>query len=320
VQLSGHPFDIEKGGASFPGAPSGFPFTGPGKITLPCDQNLLTNGPAVYICIFHSSMTGTITAIPAGQPTLPPTNASAPVGPVIPASTTTAVDLSSLTQSIDLGKGMTFYWAPITTSSTYLDFAITAPTTGWVGIGFSRNDNFQMKGSDAYIGYVTPGNPPSAFLSGFILAKKTIDGILATPNFPFISAATSQVGGITTLKIRRALGIGLNPIVPTGNGQMNAMIIASYCADTTGVNYKHDVRIDYGRYVNLVTGQYQIAYRYAVPIKVAHGVLMGTAYAILFPLGLMVARYGKSPSGTWFKIHFFLQNYGMLRAVSFCFV
>jgi len=92
---------------------------------------------------------------------------------------------------------------------------------------------------------------------------------------------------------------------------MNAMIIAAY-SDQRAVEAKHLERVELGVYVNLATGQREYAHRYAIPVRIAHGVCMGTAYALFFPLGLVVARYGKSESGTWFKVHFFLQNYAFV--------
>jgi len=124
------------------------------------------------------------------------------------------------------------------------------------------------------------------------------------------------VNGFTTLAIRRKLSEGFNPIIKLPNGQLAAMVIASYCVGDTAVNYKHDVRVEFGQYIDLKTGQSEVATRYAAPIRIAHGICMGTAYAVLFPLGLIVARYGKGEGGTWFKIHFFLQNYAFLIMIA----
>jgi hypothetical protein len=311
--LPGHPFDIQtSGGASFPGAGGSYPYTGSSTVSFNCDATLASQGPAIYICTFHSSMTGRITAVVAGQPTAAPTNGTGG-GSNISSSLTVPVDVTGYTQ-IDLGKDMFFYFRPLTgTGDQFLDFAIQAPTAGgWVGVGFSRDDNFQMKGSDAFIGSVSPDGA-GASLNGYVLTQKVIEGILVNPNFRYYGASASLVNGVTILAIRRKLNEGLNPILVNENGQLNSLIIASYSNDPSGeVNFKHDVRIEFGRYVNLVTGQVATAYRYALPVRVAHGVLMGTAYALLFPLGLMTARYGKSESGTWFKVHFFLQNYGIV--------
>jgi len=299
--LGGHPFSIlMTGGGAYPGATQGF--TSTGTVSFTCDSAFMQAGGAKYQCDFHSSMTGPIQI--AGQPTVAPATMVN-----VPTYTTKQVDLSGYL-SIDLGVGMTFYFRLVPDGQDYLDFAISAPTQGWIGVGFSRIDNYQMKGSDAYIGTVNVPNNMTT-LNSYLLATKALDttGILTTQpsDFSFMAANASQFNGLSTIAIRRKLNMGFNPIVGfNNNGQLNAVIIASYSYDNSGsVNYKHDTRIEFGRYINFKNGQYIVATRYAAPIKIAHGICMGTAYAILFPLGLMVARYGKSEAGTWFKVHFF---------------
>jgi len=181
-------------------------------------------------------------------------------------------------------------------------------------LGFARTDNFQMLGADAFIGYFTSTNPPTVSLSGYLLATQMLDtsGIILNSGLTVVSGSASYVNGISTYTVTRRLTDGYNPIVPV-NGAMPAMIIGSYSfTDQNPISVKHDTRVDQGTYVNLANGQNQIAYRYAIPVRIAHGVLMGTAYALLFPLGLIVARYGKSETGLWFKVHFFLQNYAFI--------
>jgi hypothetical protein len=259
-------------------------------------------------------MTGLITA--TNDDTPPPSSGVISIPTFING---TVPGLGSFTDRIELGESIVFYFNKISPSDTFLDFAVQARTPGWLGIGFSRNDNFQMRGSDAFIGYVSTIEPASTFLQTYLLATKDLDttGIVPNPVLSIVSASASFFDGITTLVIRRNLLDGYNPIFVDTNGQMNAMIIASYSLDTTnpGVNYKHDVRVDFGRYVNLRTGQYDVAYRYPIPIRVAHGILMGTAYTLLFPLGLMIARYGKSETGTWFKAHFFFKIMHLLSCL-----
>jgi len=226
--------------------------------------------------------------------------------------------LSSFTNVIDLGSDITFYFNLVTPSSTFLDFAVSAPTSpgGWLGIGFSRRDNFQMRGSDAFIGnLILRSNCTS--LKPFLLTTKALDlsGIATHPFMTYVSASASYFNSTTTLLIRRKLLDGYNPIYLDSRGQMNGMIIAAYSTDKhPGFQFKHQVRVPYGTYINFRTGQYETAYRYAIPVRVAHGVMMGTAYALLFPLGLMFARYGKSEGDTksWFRAHFFLQNYAFV--------
>jgi len=171
-----------------------------------------------------------------------------------------------------------------------------------------------------YVSFVGAGgnNTGTTFLSTATLQSKDLNtqGIVPDPGLTFESSGCSgnllPSEGITTIIWRRPLDQGLNPIL-FNNGQLVCMVVASYAVDQLdGVNAKHTFRSNKGRYLNLITGQHAYIDRYATPIRVAHGVLMGTAFVILFPLGLLVARYGKSEAGTWFKIHFFLQNYAFI--------
>jgi len=313
-----HPFSIYSNVASqtiFPGymGPVNPGYTSIGTRIFMCDSNLASSGPATYICDYHPSMTSTISIYVPGQPTNAPTNKTRTI--TIPTSTTVPVDLSKLKYKLDLGRGMYFYWKMLNPGDKNLTFAIQAPTSGWVGIGFGRTEEYQMLGSDAFIGFISPTPaPPITILQGYILSTKALDttGILANPDFIYNSASASLVKGITTLLITRPLDQGLNPITFNNVTQPYAMIIAAYSNDNTGVKAKHVQRVEYGKYINLYTGQSVTSYRIPIPTRIAHGVCMGTAYAILFPCGLLVARYGRDAKGLWFKIHFFLQNYAFL--------
>jgi len=110
----------------------------------------------------------------------------------------------------------------------------------------------------------------------------------------------------------------MNPIVPDAYGNYLAQFIGAYSRwYTPGVTVKHNYHTGqgFGNYYqggvlgNLVTGQWSYTFRSNSAIRVAHGVLMGCAYALLFPIGVMVARYAKNQNAWWFKIHFFLQNF-----------
>jgi len=309
-----HPFEIIDSSRnpypSIPNYDASFPVTTATQVTITCDAMMMSN-PARYICDNHDAMTSSITI---GAAPLDNTTRCPCLFPAV--LDQTAPGLDQFTNTIDLGEGIIFYFNLVSPGDTFLDFAVSGPTTGWLGIGFSRNDNFQMRGSDAFFGSIFKDQTnPQLRVSLNLLATKALDttGIVSNPALTSVSGTGSFFNGRTTMILRRKLDEGYNPIVVDTNGQMNAMIIASYANDPTGaVNYKHDVRVEFGRYVNLRTGQFDVAYRYPIPIRVAHGIMMGTAYTVLFPLGLMVARYGKSETGTWFKAHFFLQNYAFI--------
>jgi len=175
-----------------------------------------------------------------------------------------------------------------------------------------------MLGSDAYVGYVSgTGSNATGFIQSYYLKKKNLDasGLIQNRLFGFTAGSASLVNGILTLSLTRPLDQGQNPIVADKNGYYRAILIASYSSYIGLPNAKHSHRSDHGVYVDFGTGQSATVYRYPTPTRVAHGVLMGVAYAIVFPLGLMIARYGKGRADWWFKGHFFLQNYGLILMI-----
>jgi len=156
-------------------------------------------------------------------------------------------------------------------------------------------------------------------LTSYLLAGKALDssGLLTSPyGVPIMNPLASLVGDELSISITRPLNSGLNPIKFDNQGYAYAMFISSYSFDTTGTIPKHIARQSFGLYVNLVTGQWGKSARYIIPMRVAHGVLMGVAYTIIFPMGLMVARYAKTTSQWWYRTHFFLQNYGFIVMIT----
>jgi len=200
-----------------------------------------------------------------------------------------------------------------------LDFAVTADTTGWIGIGFSIPDLFQMLGSDAFIGFVTvptPENPNislAANIAPFYLGTKALDtsGILSHEIMQVYNPSASEVDGRTILAFTHDLSEQYNGVDLARVGGPVVTIVGSVSGED-GVNSKHGCRTKSGYYLNLLTGQNGPVYRYATPIRIAHGVMMGTAFALLFPIGLLFARYGKAEGGFWFKVHFFCQIYASI--------
>jgi len=125
------------------------------------------------------------------------------------------------------------------------------------------------------------------------------------------SAAASQVNGRTSYALTHDLSEKYNRVNLAQVGGPVVTIVGSTSGED-GVNAKHVCRTPSGYYLNLLTGQSGAVYRYATPIRVAHGVMMGTAFALLFPIGLLFARYGKAEGGFWFKVHFFCQIYASI--------
>jgi len=227
-------------------------------------------------------------------------------------STTTPLDFNPGEWfHVDMDNGATFYWKPpASIYSEYLYFGWSAPTTGWVGCGFTNPNYYGMVGSDAFFGSISSG-ATTLFTANLVSKDLNAKGVKPDKHLLIYEGAGSLVNGEVRFMAKRKLDQGINPILKY-SGFLRCQVVISYSSYETEVSHKHSVRSDKGRYVDLMTGQVALVDKYAPPIRVAHGVLMGTAFVLLFPIGLMVARYAKSPTGTWFKIHFFLQNYAFI--------
>jgi len=188
---------------------------------------------------------------------------------------------------------------------------MTAPITGWLALGFTIG-YYQMLGSDAFIGWVT-ASQSSTNIQGFSLQSKDYDtsGIIYNQLLEIYNASGSQVNGVTILAFTRDLSQGNNPI-PAANitsGAVTAMIVNSQHKTDDAIVEKHTCRSYQGYLVDFQNGAFGYAYKPTTGVRIAHGVLMGTAYAVFFPIGLLFARYGKSGSGIWMKCHWFFQIY-----------
>jgi hypothetical protein len=142
-------------------------------------------------------------------------------------------------------KGMTFQW---TVNGANLDVQISAPTTGWVGIGF--NPSHDMKDANIIMGYVKDGQAKVSNEFGTtdtshekhakVGGKDSVSGV-----------SGKEENGVTTIDFTIPLKTGdPKDKVITVNGE-TAVIMAYGPRDS--MNVKHSARTMFK--VNLSTGK-----------------------------------------------------------------
>jgi len=121
------------------------------------------------------------------------------------------------------------------------------------------------------------------------------------PAFVISSASVTKCGSTVTLLFTRTFATGTNPITPSAG-----YLIAAYSASAALV--EHDQHSNVYASVNFVTASSEVQSSLNSPfsiLKVFHGIIQWLAFAVLFPFGMLWARFGRTvgSEGTWFKVH-----------------
>jgi len=167
-----------------------------------------------------------------------------------------------------------------------------------------------MIGSDAVIGWITTSTGLTT-LGTYSLQAKDVADIDPNPSFVITNAQVCQVAGYTTILFTRAFKTGKNPIAPTGG-----YVIGSYSSNSYLV--QHDVHSTIMQNVNFVTGSVVDSAITVPPLKIVHGVLQFIAFGLLFPFGILFARFAKTVGGKglWFEVHRGVQITGWILAAT----
>lgn len=218
---------------------------------------------------------------------------------------------------------MTFKWNPVNKNTGQLDFAVSAPTLGWVGVAF--NDKFLMIGGDALIGWVKSDGTSSAFSSYLTSRAADASGLAGNPSFGSFTHAGTEINGVTTMEYTRNVQTGNHPIpLSKKRGTApNTIVVYGAYSDTDGpVSAPHSGFPSYGQLVDLTTGTATPLKTEITTLRIVHAVVCSTAFGLLFPLGILFARYGKRwrfevfGKKIWFIFHLSFQVFTFLLALA----
>jgi len=239
-------------------------------------------------------------------------------------SGTTGGTNSSTSNTVSFGDfTLTFALDTLGTSAT---FEVSAPTAGWVGIGFPSTAATMLK-ADLIIATVDNSTSTTSVNDYFAHDKAECDtsvpsGVCpdtvygGTVDITQTSASeTVGAGGVHTTKFKftRKLVSSDSNDVSIGSGDVN--LIFAYSADNTDTIKYHAGFKTNGK-VNLQTGVATVVDVPYISIKRLHGAIMFIAWGFLISIGGLVARFFKSKGAWWFKVHIFCQMTGVILMVA----
>lgn len=169
-------------------------------------------------------------------------------GPAAPLSTGTAeTGPGGYAYMLDV-DGMRFYW---TADAESLNIKLTAPTTGWVGVGFNPTE--EMKDASFIIGYVKDGVATVSDHHGYAKRLHKSDADLGGRD-DFSDARGFEKNGTTEITVRVPLKSGDSldkPIKASGD----TMVLLAY-GKTDRLAQQHVFRARAA--INFSTGKYSI--------------------------------------------------------------
>ena len=176
-----------------------------------------------------------------------------------------------------------------------LHLAVSAPTTGYVSIGFASTAS-RMAGTDAIIGWAsTSGAQP--FANIFHITSHSVSmGDLYAPDASWLALAGAvEAGGQTTVCFSRPMVAQLAAAVKTLSATTD--ITMNYALGRNG----DDALVQHERtgslVLNLRTNTAAVALG-AVDFRLLHGVLMTLAWVVIAPLGIMFASHRYATAST----------------------
>jgi len=163
-----------------------------------------------------------------------------------------------------------------------------------------------MIGSHAIVGW--NDEKSNSKVQEYQINAKDPSQIVPANNLFISNTEISEISGISTLRFRaKCDGVYLL----SGN---TSMVIAAYGFNSYQLSY-HTMRTLQISNIDFGTGKVVIPFVFT--IMHWHGLLMFVAFGILFPSGLLVARYAKTTLGPiWFNTHVAIQVIGGIMAAT----
>ncbi|KAL3649238.1 hypothetical protein CASFOL_005641 [Castilleja foliolosa] len=187
-------------------------------------------------------------------------------------------------------------------STNVWNFLLSAPNTNaYIGIGFSPNGN--MVGSSAVVGWVGSGgtsNLQKYYLGGqspnLVTIEPSNQGLLVDNSSMVVQS--NRVHIVFQLRSDSPSTRLIYAVGPAGRLPVGPRFQLA----------QHDDMIS--TVLNYATGQFQSHINPESSLRRSHGLLAMLGWAILMPIGAMVARYMRKWDPIWFYSHAIIQSLG----------
>lgn len=265
--------------------------------------------------------------------------APAPAGAIDPCASGNAVTLAGITfhcvtpnvrlaggPSTAPGVGRLLWTVSSSNASTTTpsaSFAITLPTTGWIGLSFTTEGAAgNMVPATGVIGRVLPGGEVDC--AAYRLTEYALSGVQRAPELPLITCGVIQnsSNGASTLYFTRPLAASAGPgstgwvaLTSAGPAYINYAF-----GDTSQIAY-HGPNKGSLTLASLQGGgptSYGSDSSFAVDLSHArtHGKLMSVAYALLLPLGVILGRFIQTGGRPVFYAHVLINFTALVLALA----
>ncbi|CAI7925001.1 unnamed protein product, partial [Closterium sp. NIES-53] len=234
--------------------------------------------------------------------------------------------LANYTCSLKLsGDNFILHWKSL--SKTSVAIAAEAATTGFLSLGWSRGG--RMAPSDAAIGNLPFGAIANgAAVGAFYIGGYEESEVVPSGDFKLDNTAVESKNGRTIMKFERSTTDGTAPI----NAEGSTTVIWSFSDQPSLSFHGSNCGSASVNFVNTTAAPVSSSSNSSKQaVLLAHGIMLALAYALLMPLGVLLARlflYDRPtlPSeeekethtnrGLWFLCHKYIQIFAVLLVVT----
>jgi len=203
------------------------------------------------------------------------------------------------------GETLLLKWTPLV-NSRRVAFLVQGDFLGWISLGFTlcQIPDHPMIGTHAVVGW--DNNNGKKRIAEYSLPSVDVSQMVEVNALSISDTQITEIGAQTTLQFTAAWENtylktdGFSKIVVAGSSGKYELAV-------------HNRRSIQAVAINFLTGEVQ--YPFVFTAIHWHGLLMFIAFGILFPFGILFARYAKSLGPLWFKVHMVVQIIGVLIAL-----
>eukprot|EP00898_Chlorokybus_atmophyticus_P007760 jgi/Chlat1/7986/Chrsp7S07774 len=285
----------------------------------PYDRVIATSGPVDIIYAYNPTVT---TLTYHGSANRSPGQVTFGANTTAPAPTSSAPSPPTDGYTGHLGKadGFQLAWKLVTTDT--IEFQMTSPGTGWLGVGFDPDDT-AMSNADMYIGYVDASGAHISDYWSTSTVTPTLDTSIGGTS-DVLSYSGTQTSAGTTIVFMRKLVTGDAKDRDIAS-KLTKVIYAWHATDDTLLYHGTSNR---GMYTTnlLANTSYEAPAPAPAPssptensahkrMLVAHGVIMSVAWIVISVISVFIARFGRGWKH-WVFAHQALQTVVLMMGVT----